>query len=771
MLLAWVYLALPDPLFSAVYSTVVLDKNGSLLSARVADDEQWRFPMSDSLPVKYVVALLASEDRHFLRHNGVYLPSLVKAAIENVKSRSIKRGGSTITMQLVRISQGNPPRNIPRKIAEILLALRLELTYNKEDILKLYAAHAPFGSNVVGLEAASWRYFGKPPSNLTWAECATLAVLPNNPGMIYPGKKPDQLEEKRNKLLLKLSEQGIISDETCELSMMERIPDAPEALPDLAPHLLNRLVNEGKRGCRINTTINSNLQKQVEEIMARHHEALASNEIHNMAVLVVETLTGAVRIYQGNIKSAGKAHGADVDVIKAPRSSGSILKPFLYAMMLDDGLILPEMLVEDIPIHIGNFRPVNYSRQYSGAVPARKALARSLNIPAVMMLRDYGTARFCDRMRKMGMTTLTKPASHYGLSVILGGGESKLWELCGLYSSMGRTLMRYTENDGRYMKGDFHLPYVLIEDYNRESDRNNPLQKHPEHLNAASIWQTFKAMIEVSRPDEDANWFHFSSSSRVAWKTGTSYGNRDAWAVGVTPGWVVGVWVGNASGEGRPSLTGTSSAAPVMFDIFSRLPGTGWFDTPWDNLTQITVCRYSGHPATENCEPTDTIFSANVTLRVPPCPYHQIIHLDPSETYQVNSFCMFPSQMIHKSWFVLPPVTEYYFKPLNPFYKSLPPIHPDCITAADEKPRMEIIYPVDLGEIHIPTDISGRKEKVIFEVAHQVKNTRIFWYLNETFIGTTTGEHKISLNPDPGWHKLTITDESGHQITRRFKVK
>ncbi len=770
MLGVWFYLALPRPLFHTTYSTVVVDADGRLLSARVAGDEQWRFPVPDSLPAKYIAALVISEDRHFFLHNGVYFPSLLKALYDNIRSGTIRRGGSTLSMQVIRLSQGNPPRTVPAKLAEILLAFRLELTSNKEEILKLYASHAPFGSNVVGLEAASWRYYGKSSDRLSWAECATLAVLPNNPGMIFPGRNQAMLKVKRDRLLKKLCSFDLITEEMCDLSMMEPLPRAPEILPDLAPHLLNRLVKEGNRGRMCHTTIQAALQEQVAGIVSRHHEMLSGSSIHNLAVLVLDTRTGAVRAYVGNAREAGDEHGAYVDVIPARRSSGSILKPFLYAMMLDDGLILPGMLVRDVPVQVGNFRPLNYNRNYSGAIPARKALARSLNIPAVLMLKDYGTARFCDRMRKMGMSTLERPASHYGLSVILGGAEARLWELCSFYASMGRTLMHFTEYDSRYVKGDFHPPIILYDEYKQDVERKPRPDKHPVILHASSIWLTFNAMMEVARPDEEANWSWFSSMPAIAWKTGTSFGNRDAWAIGVSPSYIVGVWAGNANGEGRPSLTGTGVAAPVMFDVFSRLQTGGWFDTPWDELTPVKVCRHSGHPASPFCDVTDTLYTAAVTLRVPPCPYHQIVHLDPSEKYQVNNSCMDPSGMIHKTWFILPPLVEYYFKPLNPFYRSLPPLRDDCKKGLQERAVMEIIYPVDLGEILIPVDVSGQKEKVIFEVAHQQKNSRIYWYLDEAFIGTTTGDHKKSLAPESGWHTLTLTDDKGFRVSRKFRI-
>ncbi len=769
MLFGWFWLSLPDPLFRHNYSTVVTGHDGSLLSARVADDEQWRFPVADSLPYKYVVALLVSEDRNFLMHHGVYYPSLLRAAWENMQAGRIVRGGSTITMQVVRLSRGNPPRTLPQKFVEVLLAWRLELTTSKVDILRLYAAHAPFGSNVVGLEAASWRYFGKPPSNLTWAESAMLAVLPNNPGRIYPGRNSELLKQRRDHLLRQLAAFGFFCDETLVLSMYEPIPDGPGPIPDLAPHLLDRLVAEGGKGTRLHTTVSSSLQQRVDGVMQRHHRMLSATGIHNMAVMVMETRSGKVRVYQGNV--VGSDHNAAVDVIRARRSSGSILKPFLYAMMLDDGIILPGMLVRDIPLQVGNFRPENYSRQYSGAVPARMALSRSLNIPAVRLLHEYGVARFCDRMRLLGKSTLEQPASHYGLSVILGGAESRLWDLCGMYASMGRTLYRFNSTNGKYGRGDFHPPVVLECVWEEQYSGDRALRQNPEVLHAGSVWKTFEAMIEVVRPEEDAHWRYFTSSPGIAWKTGTSYGNRDAWAIGVTPDWVVGVWVGNATGEGRPSLTGTASAAPVLFDVFGRLPTGAWFEPPLDNLQRLVVCRHSGHPLSDQCAHADTIYTTHVDVRVKPCPYHQIVHLDSEEKFRVNSGCYDPSDMIRQQWFVLPPAMEYYYAQQNPTYRSLPPWHPDCRNAdGNHSAVMDVIYPVNLGEIMVPVDLSGARERVVFEVAHSAPDATLYWFLNDEYIGSTQRVHKMSLDPPQGEHLLTLNDEMGNRVSRRFRI-
>ncbi|MCX6244817.1 MAG: penicillin-binding protein 1C [Bacteroidetes bacterium] len=751
-------------IFKDPASTVLLDRNSDLLGAKIASDQQWRFPERTTIPEKFREAIIHYEDHYFYWHPGFNPVALIRAAYQDIRAGKIVSGGSTISMQVIRLARKNKERTIPEKLVEILQAFRLELHYSKEKIVALYASHAPFGGNTVGLDAAAWRYFGVSPENLSWAEAATLAVLPNSPALIYPGKNQLKLLAKRNRLLEKLYRSGVIDKTTADLAKAEPLPQKPYPLPQRAPHLLERAVKDGCHGMRLRTTVDLRLQEKIREILSLHYPQLKANEIGNAAALVVEVSTGNVLAYEGNIPAADStSSGGDVDIITSPRSTGSILKPFLYAAMLNDGLILPNSLVPDIPMQIGGFIPENYNLTYDGAVPAKRALARSLNIPAVKMLQTYGYDQFCTLLRKIGMTTLTKPADHYGLSLILGGAETDLWDLAGIYASMARTLNRYNQS-GKYDKSDFHPP-----EYREREDQPDPeLSLYPPVFDAASIWLTFEAMVEVARPDEEQQWQQFSSSSRIAWKTGTSFGNRDAWSVGVTPGYVVAVWVGNASGEGRPGLTGIGTAAPILFDIFKSLPSSGWFNAPYNEMVQVRVCRQSGFRASSICEEDDTMWVPKKGLRTIACPFHQVVHLDKTENWQVTSNCVSPSEMVHKSWFVLPPVQEWYFRSRNPFYKVLPPFRPGCAPA--ESRNMEMIYPRNDSRIYVPVDIDGKPGSTVFKVAHRNPRHLVYWHLDDRFIGTTTLTHQMPLSPELGFHRITLIDEYGETLTIRFEI-
>ena len=763
--------SLPRILFDKPTCTVIDDREGRLLGAKIAGDGQWRFPAADSLPDKYIKALVLFEDKRFFRHFGVDFPALGRAFRQNIATGRVTSGGSTITMQVIRMMQDNPPRNILQKIKEIILATRLELRCSKSGILNLYAANAPFGGNVVGIGAASWRYFGREPDELSWAEAATLAILPNAPSLIHPGRNRERLLNKRNRLLDRLFDEGVISAETCSLAKDEPLPDKPLPLPNDVPHLLDRIAATQK-GKRIKTTIDRSLQLKTNHIVQQHAAIYRGNYVYNMAVVVAEAVTGDVTAYVGNVYDHDNtAHGNRVDVITAPRSTGSILKPLLYAAMLDQGDLLPDMLVADIPLQIRNFAPRNFSRSYDGAVPAHRALERSLNVPAVRMLQTYGLEKFHLLLRTLGMTTLTQPADHYGLTLILGGAEGTLWDVTGIYAGLSRSLQHYTNHSGMYDPAGRHP----LNFYARQSTRHQPKTpvSRPETtapIEAAAIWQTFQSLSELNRPEEEATWKSFSSSRRIAWKTGTSFGHRDAWAVGVTPAYVVGVWAGNASGEGRPTLTGVNYAAPVLFDVVAQMPHGSWFNIPYDNMIQLAVCRKSGHRASMICDETDTVWVAKNGIETEPCPYHAMIHLSKDLKYRVNSDCASVGDMVHVPWFVLPPTQEWYYKTKNMDYKPLPPIHPDCMSSEGQR-QMELIYPQQNLTVVLPRQLDGSSGQVVFRAAHRRKEAIIFWHIDQQFIGSTESPHQIPMTPAAGTHRLILVDDAGNSITETFTVE
>ena len=739
---------LPRHLFHVPYSTVVTDRNEELLGARIASDGQWRFPPRNTTPEKIKECLITFEDKHFYHHWGVNPFAIGRAFYQNVKNKRIVSGGSTLTMQTIRLAR-NESRTFREKLIEMIWATRLEFRASKEEILSMYISHAPFGGNVVGLDAAAWRYFGHSADDLSWAESAMLAVLPNAPAMIHLSKGRKTLLDKRNRLLKQLLEKKTIDSSTYELAISEPLPDEPHPLPQIAPYLVSRFYQE-RNGEYSRSTINKGIQTQIEDLAERWSNEFRRSDIRNLAILVIDIPSNQVVAYCGNVHFDRKQGGNQVDVIQAPRSTGSILKPFLYYAMLQEGSLLPDMLLPDVPVNINGFTPQNFSMQFEGAVPASEALARSLNIPAVTMLQRYGVPKFHSFLQQIGLKTINRSSFHYGLSLILGGAEATLWDVTNAYAMMGRSLLQLPQRSCSLL-----LPTSRI------TESTDPFQP-------GAVWQTFDALKEVNRPEE-IDWKSIPSMQTIAWKTGTSYGFRDAWAVGVTPRYAVGVWVGNATGEGKPGLVGAQTAGPVLFDIFNLLPASSWFTRPAGIFVEAEVCRKSGHLKGRFCDETDTLLVLPAGLRTEACPYHHLVTLSADESQRIYENCANTEPTLRKSWFTLPPVWEWYYKQHHPEYKPLPPFKAGC--GEDTFQPMQFIYPPMNARIKLPKQLDGSKGFLTVELAHNNPNATVFWHLDETYQAQTQDFHKISLQPAAGKHSLTAVDGEGNTISTTFFVE
>lgn len=866
VLLLWLC-CLPRHLFEGVaYSTVVLDRDGALLGARVADDGQWRFPMETTwpLPEKFVQALVEFEDHRFYDHAGVSLRALLRATVQNLRNGRVVSGGSTITMQLVRISR-QKPRTVWQKVVEIFLATRVELRYSKEEILQLYAAHAPFGGNVVGLRAALWRYFGSDAVELSWAEAATLAVLQNAPALIHLERNREALLAKRNRLLDRLLARGVLSQEDHALALEEPLIGKPYPMPQYAPHWVE-LHHKLHHGQQIRTSLDLALQQRVEAVALRWSQELRQQGIHDVAIVVQEVgeggssgavagqavvagghsaagaggasfsavvdcaiaggatlggerVAGGIVAYCGNADLSYDRPGKWVDVARAPRSSGSILKPLLYAAALQEGVLLPETLLPDVPTDFGGFAPKNFDGAYAGAVPADEALALSLNIPSVYLLQKFGVARFAKTLQRAGFVSLDRPADDYGLSLILGGAEVRLVDVVSAYAQLAAgclTAAPVGDLAAESFAGD--LAAGSVADNSREDlDAGTPVRDLslgssvcdlavstlPDFplSNPWACYYTLEALREVNRPDQ-MDWRRVASVQQVAWKTGTSYGSRDAWAVGVTPRYAVGVWVGNADGSGAPDLTGARCAGPILFEIFHLLPNSGWFSEPAAPDTSaaldsfaasgatsassaeranfaaptevtLTVCRHSGHRAGRFCKD-------RVAVRLPA----NAVHSD------ICPYCQ-------ESGFVLPPVQQYYCQhpvvqaattypstitgPARSAYPSTtssvqatPPSTMSPARASHSSTTaasFAILYPTQGSVLSLARQLDGTPGSFVCKAVHTAPDAELFWHLDTSYLGTTTHIHHLTLQPAPGYHRLTLVDPHGHTQTVEFVVR
>ncbi len=756
------HLCLPRQLFNAPYSHIVMDRDGHLLHAGLAKDEQWRFPIPDSVPRKFEQCIIQFEDAHFYKHPGINPFSIWRALKQNSRAGEVVSGASTLSMQTIRLSRNPSERSIKQKCIEAFLALHLEWRYSKEDILKMYCAHAPFGGNVVGLDAASWRYFGKASHRLSWAESACLAVLPNSPGMIHPGRNRHTLRDKRNRLLVKLKEQGIISVSEYQLSLLEDIPAAPERIPSYAPHFASHLKKKHPKQVSFASTLDGTLQRKCLELAHYHYQLLGEKEIQNLAILVLDTKTAEVKAYVGN--STVHAENGFIDMVQRGRSSGSILKPLLYHQQLLVGQLTPEMMVLDIPSYFNGYSPKNFSKTFSGAIKANESLARSLNVPAVRGLQKYGVARFHADLEDMGFSTVTHSSSHYGLPLILGGMDVSLWDLCKVYASMGNSLLSYISNDHLYDQKCIKEPHYLLS----SSQKASSFGAHRDIFGAAEVWATLQAMESVKRPTEMGDWESYHSAGSMAWKTGTSFGNKDAWAVGVTPEYTIGIWVGNADGEGRPDIIGASTAGQVLFDIYSYLGPASTFPIPYYDLIERNICKTSGHVATSLCPDQKMEFvptSSSVSL---PCPYHKKVWISESNE-RVFKHCAAGTQAKDTVWFSLPPQVANYYKESNPSYIPIPKVAEQC--PLDQLNHdLALSYPSEHCVIYIPKALNEEKEKTIFSANHRQNDATLFWHIDGTFIAKTEEEHSIAISPQIGMHTVLVMDVNGNQVSQTFEV-
>jgi penicillin-binding protein 1C len=736
------WFCVPRVLFDKPTSTVLFDSRGDLLAARIAEDGQWRFPSTDTLDCRFVKCLLNYEDRRFFSHCGVDVVAIVRAFKKNIQEGRFSEGASTLTMQVARMARGNQPRTLKNKLIEILWALDIELSYSKEEILKLYLSNAPFGGNIVGIDAASWRYFQRDLSRLSWAELSTLAVLPNSPALIHLGKNRESLKRKRDLLLKILNDRGVLSNEEYELSLAESLPEKPFPLPNYTPHLID-YKSKTDRGSFVSTFIDKRVQIQVQRLANDYNTRYRnSNHVDNIAVLVLDVESGEPLVYVGNTTNIS-VEASHVDIIQSERSPGSTLKPFLYAAMISNGVITPKRLIADTPLSINGFTPHNFNKNFSGAVQADEAIIQSLNVPLVRMLSLYTVGRFMEDLKWLGMKSLRYDEEYYGASLILGGAEVSLWDLCQMYRCLA---------------------------YNLKEDRDSSEVKGQRRISRSATWFAFEAMSKLNRPEEESEWRHFSSMKNIAWKTGTSWGSRDAWSVGVTPKYIVGVWVGNATGEGRAGMTGVGFAAPVMFDVFSLLDDSGWFSPPYGEMEQVRVCKKSGYVASTICEDVSVEYlpeSANLTSS---CPFCQWVHLSKDGRWQLNSSCVSISEIETKPWFVLPAAQEYYYKYRHADYRQLPPFREDC--EGSKIDQIDLIYPEHNMMVVIPRGFDGSLEKVVCEAVSRRTDAVLYWHLDQQFVGETgNGIHQIALAPSLGEHILSVVDDLGNRKTISFEVK
>lgn len=706
--------------FKSRYSKILYDKNGEILSVFLNDEEQWHIKSTD-IPKRLKIAVINYEDRKFYSHFGVDFLALMRAFVNNFNSTQ-RSGASTISMQTIKLWD-KKDRTYFNKFNEIIQSFALENAFSKDEILKLYLSNAPYGGNLVGYEAAILFYFDKNPKDLTWAQAALLAILPNQPGLINLEKNKTKLLNKRNKLLAKLYERKLINKDIYELSLKEPLPNF-KPRKNIAPHLALRLLNDDNK--EIFSSIDKKIQLKIEKKAKEFSYTLQQKGIQNLAIILADTKTRKVLAYVGSQDFYDMANLGQINGNTAKRSVGSTLKPFLYALSIDEGIIAPESILLDVPTFFSNFNPQNANKKYYGIISAREALQRSLNVPFVSLLQDYGYEKFFYKLKTF-LNFEDENYKRYGLSLILGTKELSLEDLVKLYLGLA--------NYGELA----NLSFI----------RDENLSGVTRMFSKGSAYLTLEAMKELQRVGLE----NYNKEKIISWKTGTSYGRKDAWAIGATPKYTLGVWVGNFNGEANANLYGVSIAGDLLFEILGLLDEVDLEFAASDDLMTIKLDSISKYRYDENLNTSyiHTLYpkEANI-LRTSP-------FLKKVYEYQGKEL---DSKDIHfkdaKAFIKLdlPAYALHFFQQRNFKFSS--------------KKGVNIIYPKDNLKLILAKDLNGMKG-LVAKVAN-LNNEKLFWYLNQKLI-YEGNENTQNLNLKEGKYQLFIISQSGEQDTVWFEIK
>ena len=730
------------------YSTQITASDGTVLHAFLSVDDKWRLytNISEITPLLQKT-LIHKEDRYFYYHPGINPFAMLRAAGRNIFTGRRTSGASTITMQVVRLLEPKK-RTYLNKLIESFRAVQLELHYSKDEILQLYLNLVPYGGNIEGIKAASLLYFGKAPQLLSLAEITALTIVPNRPSSLQPGTKNDALKTARNEWLTRfrkerLFEKNIIQDALEEPLIVKRL-----TAPKQAPHLSLRLKKDFPDQPIINTTVKIQAQKQIEEQIKNYVNRLQRMNIHNAAVLVINNETMAVEAYVGSADFNNPYDGGQVDGIRAIRSPGSTWKPILYATALDKGFITPKTVLNDVPTNFSGYEPENFDQHFNGQVTAEFALANSLNIPAVKILREVSTSVLIDKLKKADFQTIKKQSKDLGLSMILGGCGVTLEELTRLFAAFS--------NEGELKP----IRYTT----------ENPVPKKGEQL--VSKEATFllnNILTQVTRPDLPTNFDNTYHLPKIAWKTGTSYGKRDAWSIGYNRKYTIGVWVGNFSGEGVPELSGANTATPLLFSIFNSLDynsSNSWYQMP-ENVSLRKICAVSGDIPSSFCDHQITDYFVMGVSPYRKCQHLRYVFTDLSSKISYCTYCLPESGTVKKTYPNLAPELIAYYESKKIPYQKLPPHNPACERVFKEGAPL-IISPNDGSEYFIQT-IEPQKIQLSCQTGNDVQE--VFWYVNDKLVKRSAPHEAVFISPPAGKVKISCSDDKGRNSDIMILVK
>jgi len=734
------------------YSQTVFDKDGNLLRAFLGQEDSWLLEVGlDEINPDFVKATLAIEDKRFMKHPGIDLAAVFRAIKQNLLNKRIVSGASTISMQVMRLLSPKK-RTLGNKIIETVHAIRLENLYTKEDILKLYFELASYGGNILGVKAASFRYFKKYPQDLNLSECALLAGLPQSPSRFRPDRHPERAKIRRDQVLLSMLKNGYINQTQFKTAKDQPIIAGTFTFPFKTPHFTRQIKNEYPQENKIITTLDSNIQHLAENTLKNAVRRLRSQGVTNGAIVIIENKSGKVRALVGSndffsFKDSGQINGA-----LSLRCPGSALKPFTYALGIDKGLYTPQMVLADVPVQYSGYTPLDYDKKYRGPVTLREALVDSLNIPAVEALDKIGYRSLYFFLRDIGISTINKLPENYGLSLTLGSGEVNLLELTNAYATLAR--------------GGVYEPYQLIENDNSNKTSSRVISEGAAYIISDILSDSTRlGSIGIYRNDK----IH----PKIAFKTGTSFGHRDAWTISYNPEYTVGVWLGNFSAKPSKALVGIEAATPIAVNIFDQLCSKKsplWYTKP-DEVGERYVCALSGEPINEFCEHSvKDLYLKNKSI-ANKCSFHKKIAIDIKTELSLDDYAKQGRDYIEEVFVIWPDKLQSWIRQHNPEYLEPPEymIAPKRVVNLD-KNRPKIISPAHRCEYFLSRS-NKFKQKLTLVANGSFDADKLYWFVNDNFFSSSEIGEKLFWTMEKGKHKITCVDKYGRSSFIRIVVR
>jgi len=725
------------------FSKEIHAKDGTLLTAYLTSDDKWRLRTElEEVSPELIKAIIEKEDSWFYWHCGINPIALFRAAYKNLTTGETQLGASTITMQVARMLEPKK-RTYFNKLAEMFRALQLEIKYSKEEILELYLILLPFGGNIEGVKSASYIYFNRPPKKLSLAQSIMLAVIPNDPNNLRLDRSTEEIIKKRNYWIKKFKQEKIFATADLKDALDEPVEKNRFAIPVSAPHF-SQYIKDNFGGDILNTMLDLSIQQTAENILLRNVRRVFYKGITNGAVLVIDNKNSSVVAYCGSADFFDEGSFGQVNGVTAIRSPGSTLKAALYAYAFDDGNLTPQMKFADIPTDFHGYQPENYDLKFYGNVSTEFALVNSLNIPAVKLLEQVGMNNFIVFLQNSGLNQIQKQKSKLGLSLILGGCGTNLQELTRLFSAFARKGKLYplnfisTENEGEQI------------------------------FSEASSYLIANILSGTNRSDI-ADLSNYSKLPKFAWKTGTSYGKRDAWAIGFNPNYTIGVWMGNFNGVGSPNLSGAEAAVPLLFDLFNAIDYNSdikWFEVPEELITRI-VCSESGLIPTNYCTNTIHDFAIKDQSHNDVCTIHKPVYVNLDESIQYCTGCL-PSSDYKKAVYAVyqPELTAWLSKEKYDYH--IPPQHnPNC-TAKFAEDGPKILSPSEDYEYYLE---KNSRQEILLLAASDSRVKTHYWYVNEKFLRKCKPGERVFFIPEEKDLKITCLDDKGRDGSVTINVE